>query len=318
MRIAILDDYLNAAKTLADWSQIESEHDVVVFDRHIRDMQDRVKLLRDFDVLCMMRERMDCPRELIEALPALKLICITGQNHRTLDFRAAAERGIVVCRPVRRAIGSHATVELAWGLILALARNLPGETWNMREGGWQSALGVSLEGRTLGLLGLGRLGQRMVPTAKSFGMSVLAWSPNLTDERAEAAGAVRVDKQTLLRECDFLSLHLVLGETTRSIVGRNDLALLKPGAYLVNTARSGLVDTEALMQALEQGRLAGAAIDVFEEEPLPENAAIRRCKNLILTPHIGYSVVEQMRDFYRDTVDNITGYLRGKPINVIV
>ncbi len=318
MRIAILDDYLNVSRQLADWSRLGSGHEVVVFNHHLPSLSDRVRLLRDFDVLCMMRERMDCPAELIEALPALKLICITGQKHRTLDLPAAARRGVVVCRTQRRDSGSHATVELAWGLLLALARRLPHEACGMREGRWQTALGVSLEGKTLGLLGLGKLGQRMVPMARAFGMKVVAWSPNLTPERAEAAGTVWVDRQALFSQSDFLSLHLVLSDSTRHVVDERALALMRPDSYLVNTARAGLVDTEALLAALARGQLAGAAVDVFDEEPLPADAPIRRANNLILTPHIGYSVQELMREFYQDTVENIAAYLRGEPINVVV
>lgn len=318
MRIAILDDYLNVSQELADWSRLGPEHEVVVFNRHIRYLHDRVSQLQGFDVLCMMRERMDCPAELIDALPALKLICITGQNHRTLDLKAAARRGVVVSRTQRRDSVSHATVELAWGLMLALARSIPQDTWAMGQGGWQTALGVSLEGKTLGLLGLGRLGQRMAPIARAFGMEVMAWSPNLTAERAATAGVLGVDRQTLFGRADFLSLHLVLSDTSRHIVDRSALALMKPDAYLVNTARAGLVDTDALIEALEQGRLAGAAVDVFEEEPLPADAEIRRTRNLMLTPHVGYSVRELMQDFYQDTVDNIAAFLRGKPINIVV
>lgn len=312
MRIAILDDYQNLALRLADWSAIQSRAEVKVFDRHLSE-DEAAKHLRDFDIVCLLRERMAVPRTLIERLPRLKLLAVTGVKHRTLDLAAALERGIVVSHTSRRGSGMYATAELAWGLMIALARHIPYEANRMRNGGWQTTYGCSLGGRTLGLLGLGRLGSYMVPIAKAFGMEVISWSQNLTEEKAAQAGAVRVSKDDLFARSDFVSLHLVLSERSRHIVNSDALGRMKPSAYLVNTSRGGLIDRRALIESLRARRFAGAALDTFDVEPLPDDDELRNLDNVLLTPHLGYTVEELLRPFYEDTVANVLAYLDAAP-----
>jgi D-3-phosphoglycerate dehydrogenase len=317
MRIAILDDYLGQSTRLADWSGLEARGaQVTVFDRHLS-LDEAAKALAPFEVVCHLRERMDMPASLIAQLPQLRCIAITGTEHRTLDLAAAHQRGIVVTRSINGATGRRATSELAWGLILALARHLPQAAARMKAGGWQHHCGQTLEGKTLGLVGLGRLGQAMVPAAQAFGMDILAWSPHLTPERATAAGAHWCTKDELLARSDFISLHLVLGERSRHVIGVRELGLMKPTACLVNTARAGLVEPEALLGALRERRIAGAALDVFEQEPLPDDHPLRGLDNAILTPHLGYTVEETLRAFYEGMVDNLLAFMDGRPQNLV-
>jgi phosphoglycerate dehydrogenase-like enzyme len=313
MRVAILDDYQELALRLADWSGVRARCDIEVFDRHLSE-DEAADVLKDFDVICLLRERMAMPRSLIERLPRLKLLAITGHKHRTLDLAAARERGIVVSHTDSRGTGPFATSELAWGLILSLARSIPYEANAMRSGGWQTTLGTALSGKRLGILGLGRLGTHMVPVAKAFQMDVVAWSQNMTAEKATAAGAVRVEKDELFATSDFVTLHVVLSERTWHIVGRRELGLMKPSAYIVNTSRGPLIDRAALVEALREKRIAGAALDTFDVEPLPEEDELRRFPNAILTPHLGYTVKELLQVFYQDTVENVLAYLDGAPI----
>ncbi len=307
-RIAVLDDYQHVAPTLADWSPVQAQAEVVVFDRHLAE-DEAAEQLRDFDALCMMRERMAMPRHLIERLPRLALICITGGKHRTLDEDAARERGIALLAAAGSEAGASSTTELAWGLILSALRQIPQQAQGMREGGWQTHCGSVLRGKTLGLVGLGKLGRQMVPVAQAFGMQVQAWSQNLTPEAAATVGAQYVSKEDLFAGSDIVSLHLVLGERSRGIVTRADLWRMQPHALLVNTARAGLVDQDALYEALVQGRIGGAALDVFDEEPLPADDRFRPLPNAVLTPHLGYAAQEQMRAFHQNTVRNILDYL---------
>jgi D-3-phosphoglycerate dehydrogenase len=318
IRIAVLDDYAGVALELADWSALRGRAEVVVFRRNLSVPDEAAEALRDFDAICCMRERMAVPATLIARLPRLKLIAITGPTHRTLDLAAATARGILVCNTVLRGGGRNATVELAWGLILSLLRHLPEEVASMRRGGWQGRVGASLADRTLGLLGLGRLGRRMVPVARAFEMRVIAWSPNLTPQGAAAAGAEHVTKEELFRRSDVLSLHLVLSERTRGIVGAGDIARMRPEAWLVNTSRGPLVDTEALVAALRARRIAGAAMDVYDVEPLPEAHVLRGLDNVVLTPHLGYAVRETMAEFYAGTVGNLCAWLDGAPRNLVM
>lgn len=317
MRIAILDDYQNLALTLADWSAVRARAEVVAFDRHLAPAE-APDALKGFDAVCLMRERMAMPHGLIEALPDLRFIAITGAQNRTLDLAAAQARGIVVSRTERRGRAEFATPELAWGLILALLRHIPREAAGMRAGGWQTTLGTGLAGLTLGLVGLGRLGRRMVPVAQAFDMEVIAWSPNLTPEAAQAAGATWVEKRELFTRADVVSLHLVLGERSRGVVGAAELGLMRPGAVLVNTSRGPLVETQALVEALRSGRIGGAALDVYDVEPLPAADPLRGLDNVILTPHLGYVVEETMRLFHEDTVANVLAFLDGAPIRTLV
>ncbi|MEO3388021.1 D-2-hydroxyacid dehydrogenase family protein [Mesorhizobium sp. CAU 1741] len=312
VRIAILDDYLNCALTVADWSGLQGKAEITVFDKPFADAKAAVAALQPFDVISTMRERTPIPRALIEALPELRLITMTGARNPTLDIAAARERGIPVVTTGGGGNGAYATVELAWGLILALARRLPEHVQAMHDGAWQRHLGIALNGRTLGLIGLGRLGARMAPVGRAMGMDVIAWSPNLTDERAEVAGARRVDKQVLMETADVISIHMVLSDSTKGLVGAGEFSRMKPGAFLVNTSRGPLVDEAALLAALHEGRIGGAGIDVYDHEPLASDHPLRKAPRTVLTPHLGYTVEETIGRFYVDTVENIQAWLDGR------
>ncbi|MBJ3776457.1 D-2-hydroxyacid dehydrogenase family protein [Acuticoccus mangrovi] len=316
-KIAVLDDYLGIALSLADWSAVEARADVTVFDRHLGSTEEQVAALQDYDAICVIRERTPLPRAYIEGLPKLSLIAMTGRRNRTLDLQAAADNGVAVSATTGSGNGEYATVELAWGLILGLLRHIPQEANAMRTGHWQTRLGNTVLNRRLGLLGIGRLGARMVPIANAFGMEVVAWSPNLTEERAAAAGARYVDKATLFATSDVVSLHLVLGETTRGIVGAEDLGRMMPSAILVNTSRGPLVDQAALIETMRARRIAGAGLDVYDEEPLPADHPLRTLPNTLLTPHLGYTVEETLTGFYRETVENLVAWLDGAPIRLV-
>lgn len=317
MKIAILDDYLRLAQTAADWSVLGPACDVTVFDRPLALPDEAARVLQPFDVICTLRERMPIADALLARLPNLKMIAITGLYNRTLDVAAATRRGIVVSYTELRGTYRKATSELAWGLILAVARHIPHEATRMRQGGWQSTVGITLAGRTLGLLGLGRQGRHMVPVARALGMEIIAWSQNLTAETAAQSGVTRVGKDELFGSCDVLSVHLVLGERTRGIVGARELALMKPGAILVNTARGPLIDEEALIKALQERRIAGAGLDVFTREPLPDDSPLRTLPNVVLTPHQGHNVMEFYAVAYADAVENIAAFMAGKPIRIL-
>lgn len=311
-RIAVLDDYMGVAHRLADWSVLSDRADVTFLTEAIA-ARDLPTVLADYDAICLLRERTDFPADVLNALPNLKAIAATGRKTRTLDYAAAADLGIPIMTTDGSGNGIYATVELAWGLILGLMRHIPAEAAAMREGAWQTRLGNALYGRTLGLVGLGKLGGRMASVAQAFGMKVIAWSPNLTQGRASEGGAVYADKETLFRTADIVSLHLVLAPSTTGIVGADDLARMQSHALLINTSRGSLVDQEALLAALSEGRIRGAGIDVYDHEPLPADAAIRKAPHTLLTPHLGYSVQETFESFYRQTVENLDGWLDGTP-----
>lgn len=315
MKIAILDDYQNVALSLADWSSLGPEAEITVFDRNLATEDEAAKTLGAFDVLVLMRERMAMPATLIERLPALKLIVVTGGRTRTIDMDAATARGITICH-THAGESPMATPELAFGLILSVARSIPQEHARVRAGAWQETIGLSIGDKTLGLIGLGKLGSRMVPIARAFGMNVIAWSQNLTEERAAEVGARRVDKETLFREADVVSLHLILSDRSRGIVGEKELALMKPGAILVNTSRGPLVDEAALLEALRQGRIR-AGLDVYEEEPLPADHPFRTVPNAVTTPHLGYVTEGAYSAFYRDAVEDIAAWRAGSPVRVL-
>jgi len=315
-RIAILDDYQRVAMTMADWSALPPECDLVVFDRNLETEDEAARALADFDVVCLLRERMPMPRTLIERLPALRLIVVTGAHNRTLDLAAAKERGITVSH-TRGGDSQYATPELAWGLILWLMRHIPQEHQRMREGGWQETVGTALHGQTLSILGLGRLGSRMASIGRAFGMEVLAWSPNLTAERAEAAGATLVAKNELFARADVLTIHLVLGERSRGLVGAAELQRMKPSAVLINTSRGPIVDEAALIAALEARDIRGAGLDVYDREPLPADHPLRRLDNVVLTPHLGYVTEGTYRMFYADTVEAIAAWRAGTPVRTL-
>lgn len=318
-KVAILDDYAGVALQVADWSPVQNQAEVTVFDRHLAE-DEAADALRPFDVVCTLRERMALPRTLIERLPDLKLITIVGRSLPNLDMAAATEHGILVAHsdfahPRFRSM-RDATPELAWGLMIATVRNLADEHRNMRDGGWQSSAGMTLSGKTIGLLGLGRVGRRMAEYATAFGMEVIAWSQNLTEQAAASAGARRVEKATLFESSDVVSIHLVLSERTRGLVGAAELALMKPHAYLINTSRGPIVDEASLMAALESQRIAGAGLDVYDTEPLPKDHRLRLLPNVTLTPHLGYVTREMLGAFYADTVESVAAFLDGEPIRI--
>ncbi len=318
-QVAILDDYVGLALDLADWSPVQTRAGITVFDRHLSEAE-AVDALRPFDVVCTMRERMAFPRTLIERLPNLKLITIVGRSLPNLDMAAASECGVLVvhsnfANPVFSSV-RDATPEFAWGLMIATVRNLAEEHRRMRDGAWQASVGMTLSGKTLGLLGLGRIGIRMAEYAKVFGMDVIAWSQHLTDEAAAAAGARRVEKAALFAESDVVSIHVVLSERTRGLVAEPELALMKPHAYLINTSRGPIVDEAALITALRTGRIAGAGLDVFDVEPLPPEHPLRLLPNVTLSPHLGYVTREMLGAFYSDTVEAVVAWLDGAPVGI--
>jgi phosphoglycerate dehydrogenase-like enzyme len=318
-RVAILDDYAGMALELADWSPVRSRSEITVFDRHLSESE-AAEVLRPFDVLCTVRERMALPRTLIERLPNLKLITIVGRSLPNLDIAAASERGVLVAHSdfanPRFAAVRDATPELAWGLLIATVRSLADEHRRMRDGGWQTSVGMTLSGKTLGLLGLGRTGKRMAEYAKVFGMEVIAWSQNLTEETAAASGARRVEKAALFETSDVVSIHLVLSERTRGLVGEPELALMRPHAHLINTSRGPIVDETALIAALQTGRIAGAGLDVFDVEPPPSDHPLRRLPTVTLSPHLGYVTREMLAAFYSDSIEAVVAWLDGTPIRI--
>jgi phosphoglycerate dehydrogenase-like enzyme len=313
MKVAVLDDYQRVALELADWKSLKGA-EVVVFDEPLKDP---ARQLAPFDVICLMRERTAFPRALVEKLPRLKFVSLTGARSPSLDVQALKERGIPVSN-TRSAGGGLSTVELTWGLIISAARGLAKGERNMRAGLWHDGLapGFSLSGKTLGLLGLGNIGARVAAIGKALGMQCVAWSQNLTDDKAQAAGVARVSKETLFAQSDVVTIHLVLGERTRGLVRGEDLALMKPGAILVNTSRGPIVREPDLISWLNSNK-NHAALDVYEHEPLPAAHPLRKLENVTLSPHLGYVHEDNYRIFYRDTVENVAAFMAGKPIRVI-
>jgi phosphoglycerate dehydrogenase-like enzyme len=313
-KIAVLDDYQNVALKFADWDPVRRRAKVTVFNDNLTDTDALVTRLEPFDAICVIRERTPLPRSVLERLPNLRFIASTGARNASIDLGAARELGIAVSRTGANGTGAP---ELTWALILAAARHIPAETASLRGGGWQTSVGCDLSGSTLGIIGLGRIGSQIAKVGIAFGMNVVAWSQNLTDEAARAAGVRRVDKEELLRTADWVTLHLVLSERSRGIIGRRELALMKPSAWLVNTSRGPLVDEAALIDALAQGIIVGAAIDVFDTEPLPFGNQLASLPNVVATPHIGFVTENSYRVFYRDTVENILAWLDGAPIRAL-
>nr|WP_208097083.1 D-2-hydroxyacid dehydrogenase family protein [Paenarthrobacter sp. MSM-2-10-13] len=314
-RLAILDDYQQVSGDYAPWdSLLDDGVKVSVFSAPFVSQEQAVAALAPFDIIVAMRERTRFPQDVLEALPNLKLLVTTGMANAAIDLEAAAERGIVVCGTA----GSPAAApELTWALLMAFARNLTVEENSLRAGTWQTGVGFELEGKTLGIVGLGKIGKRMAGYAKAFGMDVLAWSQNLTAEVAADAGARKVSKEELFRESDVVTLHLRLSERTEGIVGSKELRLLGPEGVLVNTARGPLVDEAALIQALEEGWIRGAALDVFDEEPLPSGHALLHSSRTALSPHVGYVTHESYRQFYGGAFEDVKGWLDGAPVRVI-
>jgi len=314
INIAVLDDYQGAAGEMADWSPLHGRAGVVVFRDHLSEPDAIVERLQPFDVICVMRERTPLTRAIIERLPRLRLIASTGAVNASIDLGAARERGISV---VHTGYTSHGVIELTWALLLGAIRSIPAEVNSVRSGGWQVAVGGDLSGRTLGLVGLGRTGSAMTRIARAFDMNVIAWSQNLTDEKAAAAGARLVPKAALFRESDIVSLHLVLSSRTRGIVGAAEFALMKPSAWFVNTSRGPLTDEAALIEALQTKRIAGAALDVFATEPLPLDHPFRTLSNVVATPHVGFVTRQTYETFYRDSVANIVAWLDAQHVNPV-
>ncbi|MGT2477401.1 D-2-hydroxyacid dehydrogenase family protein [Paraburkholderia terrae] len=306
IKIAILDDYQNVALDIVDWSAVKGRADVTVFDDHVANETQLIDRLKPFDVVCLMRERTPLTRKIIDSLPNLKLICSTGVANTSIDGDAAAQRNIKV---THTRYSSTPAIELTWALILAMARNIPLENRAVCDGGWQVALGSELSGKTLGLLGLGHIGSAVGVIGRAFRMNVIAWSQNLTAERAQSKGVQLVDRDTLFSTSDFLSVHVRLSERTRGLVGAAELASMKPTSRIINTSRGPIVDTAALVVALNSGQIAGAAIDVYDAEPLAPSDPLRNQRNLLATPHIGYVTHEMYRTFYGDTVRNIVEWL---------
>jgi phosphoglycerate dehydrogenase-like enzyme len=319
LKLAILDDYARVALESADWSLLAGVAEITVFDRHLSE-EEAASALKPFDVLCTVRERMALPRSLFEKLPNLKLVTIVGMSLPNLDMAAATDHGILVIHSDTKAPAlahvASATPELAWGLLIATVRHFAVENRHMREGAWQTTTGMVLAGRTLGLLGLGRIGKRMAEYGRAFGMNVIAWSQNLTQEAASAVGVRQVGKDELFRESDVLSIHVVLSERTRGLVAARELALMKPEAYLINTSRAAIVDTPALVEALRARRIAGAGIDVFDLEPPPADHPLRSMANVMLTPHLGYVTRETLRAFYGPMPAAVAAFAKGAPIRV--
>jgi len=304
MRIAILDDYQGIALKLADWSSIPGRPEIKVFTDHVFDLDKLVERLLPYDIVCILRERTPMAAALIERLPNLKLIASTGSRNAAIDLEAARKHRVDV---VHTGYSSTPTIEFTWALILAIARNITVENASMRSGGWQTGVGSDLRGKTFAVLGLGNVGGPVAEIGKAFGMRVIAWSPNLTSERA--SGVQLVSKADLFRKADFLTVHLVLSPKTRGIIGVAELALMKRSSYLINTSRGPLIDETALIQALEDKEIAGFAVDVFEQEPLPADHPFRRLPNVLATPHIGFGAQSLYETFYRDSVANITSWI---------
>ena len=313
-RLAILDDYQGVARDYADWSALEDRVDITVFRDTIHDLDQLAARLAPFEIICTNRERTPFPAALIERLPNLRLLATTGMHNHSIDTDCARKRGIFVTGTQS---DPDSTAELTWGMIFALMRGICVEDADMRAGGWQATVGHGLTGKVLGVLGLARIGAQVARVGKAFDMRVVAWSSNLTDERCREIGVERVDKETLFAASDIVTLHIRLSERTRHIVGAQDLARMKKSAYLINTSRGPIVDEAALVRALRAGGIAGAALDVYETEPLPRDHPLRTLRNTLLLPHIGYVTDGMYRNYWPQTVENVAAYLDGNPIRPI-
>ena len=314
-RCAILDDYQNVALSYADWSKLAGDVEVKVFNQPFKNKEEVRRALQGFQIIAMMRERTAFLRDTIEALPDLKLLITTGAGNKSIDLAAAAERGVTVAGT---GTFGNPTTGIAFGLILELTRRIGFENARMKAGApWQVTVGHDIEGMTLGIIGLGKLGRRMANVAKAFGMKVIAWSPNLTPEKCKEAGVDYASKEDLLRNADIVTIHVQLGDRSRGLLGAKDLALMKPTAYLINTSRGPIVDEKALIAALTDGRIGGAGLDVFDVEPLPVDHPFRKMDNVVLTPHLGYVATQNYRAYFGGVVDDIRAFLDGKPVRVL-
>ena len=315
VRAAILDDYQNVAMQFADWSSIAKDVEIKVFNKPFASQDEAIRALQGFAVVVGMRERTPFPRKVIEALPDLKLLITTGARNNSFDVKACAERGVTVCGT--GATGSP-TTGIAFGLMLELTRRIGFENARLKAGApWQVTIGRDLEGLTLGILGLGKLGQRSGAVGKAFGMKTIAWSQNLTEDKAKTAGADYVSKDDLFRNSDFVTIHIVLSDRSRGLIGAKELGSMKKTAYLINTSRGPIVDEKALIAALQNKAIAGAGLDVFDVEPLPPDHPFRKMDNVVITPHLGYVSEQNYRKYFPDAVEDIRAWLDGKPVRVI-
>lgn len=312
--IAVIDDWQNVASAVVDWSVLEAVGDVHFLHDYPADTATMVERLKGFEVICVMRERSTFDKALLQGLPKLKLLVTGGMRNAAIDIPAAKALGITVCGTDSY---KHAAPELTWALIMASTRNLVAEANSLRAGHWQVGLGGDLYGKTLGILGLGSIGQKVAQFAQMFGMRVIAWSENLTPERAAQSGVTWVSKRELFEQADILTVHLVLSDRSRGLVDAEALGWMKPTAHLVNTARGPIVDEQALVHALETGRLAGAALDVYAEEPLPVDHPFRHLPNVLATPHVGYVSQQNYRQFYSQMIEDIQAWTNGVPIRVL-
>jgi phosphoglycerate dehydrogenase-like enzyme len=312
-RIAVLDDYQSVAADFCDWSQVPEPVEVVAFHDHVDD-DALVARLEPFDVVIAMRERTRFGRDVLERLPRLTLLVTTGMRNKSIDVAAANECGITVCGTGSQAT---ATAELTWALILAAARHVPQEDAAVRAGGWQQTIGTDLAGARLGVVGLGRLGTQVARIGQAFGMDVVAWSQNLTDERAAEHGVRRVEREELFATSDVVTVHLLWSRRTRGLIGADDFARMKSTALFVNTSRGQVVQTEALIDVLREGRIGGAGLDVYDQEPLPDDDPIRSLPRTVLTPHLGYVTRGTYEVFYGEAVEDVAAFLRGEPVRVL-
>jgi D-3-phosphoglycerate dehydrogenase len=314
-RCAVLDDYQNVALKFADWAPIAADVDVEVFNQPMSGPEEVHRTLQDFPIVCMMRERTPFRRDTIAALPNLKLLITTGARNASIDLAAAAERGVTVCGT--GAFGNP-TTGITFGLILELTRRIGYENARLKCGEpWQVTLGPDIEGKTLGVVGLGKLGRRVVGVAKAFGMKVIAWSPNLTPEKCQEAGVAYATKSDLFRDADIVTIHMQLGDRSRGLVTAKEFAVMKPTAYIINTARGPIIEEKALIAALQEGLVAGAGLDVFDIEPLPLDHPFRRMDNVVITPHLGYVSEQNYRQYFPDIVEDIRAFIAGTPVRVI-
>jgi len=310
LRCAILDDYINLTLEIADWSKIQDRVDITVFNQPFASTEAAADALKDFEIICAMRERTPFPRTLFAALPKLKLLITSGMRNAAIDMEAAKDHGVVLCGTQW---ARDPTAPLTMGLILELTRNIGRENARMHAGEpLQKFVGMEIEGKTLGVVGLGKLGTKVSKLAQAFGMNVIAWSPNLTPERCKEAGVGYATKEELFSTADIVTVHVVLSQRSRGLVGADDLARMKPTSYLVNTARGPIVDEAALLTTLQQRRIAGAAIDVFSVEPLPVDHPFRKLDNIVLTPHLGYVTAESFRNHYSQMVEGIDAWFKGE------
>ena len=313
-KLAILDDYQSVVLDYADWSKLEGKVEMTVFHDTLHDSDQLAARLAPFDIICTNRERTPFPRALIERLPNLKLLATTGMHNHAIDTNFARERGIFVCGTTSLA---DSTAELTWGMIFALIRHMCVEDASMRNGGWQTTVGHGVGGKVLGVLGLAQIGAQVARVGKLFNMRVVAWSSNLTREKCDEIGVEYVDKDTFFAMSDIMTVHIRLSERTRNLVGRAEIAKMKPTSYLINTSRGPVVNEAALIDALQQKKIAGAALDVYDVEPLPTDHPLRKLDNTLLLPHLGYVTETMYRDYWPQTLENVEAYLAGNPIRPV-